>query len=169
MSQFSGDQPNLSSYIKEKGYYAAGRLDKNSEGLLLLTNDGKLQSRITDPSFKMSKHYLVQLEGQITDAALATLRSGITLRDGKTLPAATEPIDTPTLHDRSPTIRLRKYLKTSWIEISIREGRNRQIRRMTAAVGFPTLRLFRLGVGPWKVDGIKSGEYRIEQVNLPIH
>ena len=166
-SQFSGAKPNLSHYIKETGYYPAGRLDKDSEGLLLLTNDGKLQSRITDPTFKMPKFYLVQIEGQITDAAHSMLRSGIALNDGKTRPAFTRNIDTPSLPDRSPPIRLRKNIPTSWIKISIKEGRNRQVRRMTAAAGFPTLRLFRSGVGPWRIDDLEPGEYRIEHVNLP--
>ncbi len=167
MSQFSGGQPNLSRYITEKGYYPAGRLDKDSEGLLLLTNDGLLQSRISDPRFKMAKVYLVQVEGQITDDALSQLRSAISLKDGRTRRAGSRRIETAPLPDRVPPIRVRAHLPTSWLELSIREGRNRQVRRMTATVGFPTLRLFRLRIGPWQLEGLEPGEYRLEQVNLP--
>ena len=167
MSQFSGAQPNLSHYISEKGYYTAGRLDKDSEGLLLLTNEGSLQARITDPRFKMSKVYLVQVEGQITDHALTQLNSGISLGDGRTRPAASKRVETPSLPERSIPIRVRNHQSTSWIKLSIREGRNRQVRRMTAAVGFPTLRLFRLSIGPWQINDLTPGEYRLEQVNLP--
>ncbi len=167
MSQFSGGQPNLSSYIADQGYYPAGRLDKDSEGLVLLTNIGSLQSRIADPRFKMAKVYLVQVEGQITDYALSQLHSGISLKDGRTRRAGSRRIETAPLPERVPPIRVRAQLPTSWLELSIREGRNRQVRRMTAAVGFPTLRLFRLRIGPWQLEGLEPGEYRLEQVNLP--
>ena len=168
MSQFSSDQPNLSHYISEKGYYVAGRLDKDSEGLMLLTNEGPLQARIADPKFKMSKVYLVQVEGQITDEALEQLNSGIGLRDGKTRPATSKRIGAPSLQERSTPIRARTHQDTSWIELSIKEGRNRQVRRMTAALGFPTLRLFRLSIGPWRIGALEPGEYRLEKINLPI-
>ena len=169
ISQFTGNELNLSSYIHESGYYAAGRLDKDSEGLLLLTNDGLLQSRITHPRFKMTKVYLVQLEGKITEEALTELRSGVMLADGKTRIAAANIIDTPNLPTRSPPIRSRVQIPTSWIKLSIKEGRNRQVRRMTAAIGFPTLRLFRSSIGPWRIDNLEPGEYRWEHVNLPYH
>ena len=167
VSQFSGGQPNLSDYIKQGGFYPAGRLDKDSEGLLLLTNDGRLQARIADPKFKMRKTYLVQVEGLVSGDELAQPCPGVTLKDGLTLPATASIIAAPELPDRAPPIRFRAQRKTSWLELTIQEGRNRQVRRMTAAVGLPTLRLFRRNVGPWSLGDLAPGQYRLEQVNLP--
>jgi 23S rRNA pseudouridine2457 synthase len=165
MSQFTGDQPNLSDFVADRGFYPAGRLDKDSEGLLLLTNNGGLQARIANPSFKMEKTYWVQVESDITDDAITQLESGVVLKDGLTKPAKATRLDC-TLPARTPDIRKRKNISTSWIELIIKEGRNRQVRRMTAAVGFPTLRLFRYQIGPWKVDELKPGETRAEVANL---
>jgi 23S rRNA pseudouridine2457 synthase len=153
-------RPTLSDYIDIPGVYPAGRLDMDSEGLMLLTDDGRLQARIADPKFKMPKTYLVQVEGAITDDALAALRKGVTLKDGLTLPAEAERIDDPQLWPRDPPIRVRLSIPDSWIKLTIREGRNRQVRRMTAAVGFPTLRLVRWSVGDWNVAGLALGEWR---------
>jgi 23S rRNA pseudouridine2457 synthase len=166
LSQFSGSEVNLSQFIPVKGYYPAGRLDKDSEGLLLLTSDGSLQARIADPRFKMEKTYQVQVEGEISQSALSLLASGIDLKDGRTRPAKVATVDCP-LPPRDPPVRFRQSVPTSWIELTISEGRNRQIRRMTAAVGFPTLRLYRSAIGPWSVEGIGVGEYQFKQVNLP--
>ena len=153
-------RPTLADYITEKDVYAAGRLDADSEGLVVLTDDGKLQHRISDPKHKTEKAYRVQVEGEIDDAALERLRSGVELRDGITRKALASRIDEPAaLWPREPPIRDRKHIPTSWIELVIREGRNRQVRRMTAAVGFPTLRLIRFRVGDWTIEGIKSGDY----------
>jgi 23S rRNA pseudouridine2457 synthase len=153
-------RPTLSDYIDIPGIYPAGRLDMDSEGLMLLTDDGRLQARIADPKFKMPKTYLVQVEGTVTDEALADLRKGVTLKDGLTLPAEAEPIDDPKLWPRDPPIRVRLSIPDGWLKLNIREGRNRQVRRMTAAVGFPTLRLVRWSVGDWTVDGLRLGEWR---------
>ena len=157
----------LASYIDTPGVYAAGRLDYDSEGLLILTADGELQHRLANPKFKLEKSYWVQVEGDINDAALQTLRSGVSLKDGQTRPAYAERLSEPDLWQREPPIRERKNQPTSWIELRISEGRNRQVRRMTAAVGFPTLRLVRVAIGPWRVDGLAPGCWRKEQVNLP--
>ena len=162
LSQFTaeGRWRGLKDFIDIPDIYVAGRLDADSEGLLLLTGDGKLQARIADPRFKMEKTYWVQLEGVPDAAALAALRSGVQLNDGLTLPARAERIDEPpALWQRVPPIRMRKALATSWLELVIREGRNRQVRRMTAAVGFPTLRLIRAAVGPFSVDGLSPGSW----------
>lgn len=153
-------RPTLSGYVDVPDVYPAGRLDLDSEGLLLLTDDGRLQARISDPKFKMPKTYLVQIEGDVTDDALEQLRRGVRLKDGMTLPAEAEQIDDPDLWSRDPPVRFRKTVPDSWIKLTIREGRNRQVRRMTAAVGFPTLRLVRWSIGEWSVDGIASGEWR---------
>jgi 23S rRNA pseudouridine2457 synthase len=153
-------RPTLSHYIDIPGVYPAGRLDMDSEGLMLLTDDGRLQARIADPKFKMPKTYLVQVEGAVTDEALAALRKGVTLKDGLTLPAEAECIDAPQLWPRDPPIRVRLKIPDSWLKLTIREGRNRQVRRMTAAVGFPTLRLVRWSVGEWNVDGLELGKWR---------
>jgi 23S rRNA pseudouridine2457 synthase len=153
-------RPTLSDYIDAPDVYPAGRLDMDSEGLMLLTDDGRLQARISDPKFKMPKSYLVQVEGQVTDEALAALRSGVRLKDGMTLPAEAERIADPELWPRDPPIRVRLSVPDSWLKLTICEGRNRQVRRMTAAVGFPTLRLVRWSVGEWTVDGIEQGEWR---------
>ena len=132
----------------------------DSEGLMLLTDDGRLQARISDPKYKMPKTYLVQVEGVITDEALAALRKGVTLKDGLTLPADAERIDDPQLWPRDPPIRVRLSIPDSWLKLTIREGRNRQVRRMTAAVAYPTLRLVRWSVGEWTVDGLGLGEWQ---------
>ena len=167
MSQFSGASPNLSEFISEPGYYPAGRLDKDSEGLLLLTTDGKLQARISQPKFKMPKTYWVQVEGAISDAAISELQRGVELKDGRTKPAQVKRITEP-LPKRDPDIRTRASIDTSWIEMIIVEGRNRQVRRMTASVGYPTLRLFRASIGPWQLSSLAPGETRFEQVHLPL-
>lgn len=153
-------RPTLSQFIDVPGVYPAGRLDMDSEGLMLLTDDGRLQARISDPKFKMPKSYLVQVEGEITDEALAALRGGVRLKDGMTLPADAERIADPELWPRDPPIRMRLSVPDSWLNLTIREGRNRQVRRMTAAVGFPTLRLVRWSVGDWTVEGIEQGQWR---------
>ena len=153
-------RPTLSDYIDVPGVYPAGRLDMDSEGLMLLTDDGRLQARIADPKYKMAKTYWVQVEGLVTDAALAGLRCGVPLKDGLTLPAEAEVVDDPALWPRDPPIRVRNSVPDSWLRLTIREGRNRQVRRMTAAVGHPTLRLIRWSVGEWNLNGIAPGEWR---------
>ena len=147
----------LSDFIATKGVYPAGRLDRDSEGLLLLTDDGRLQAQIADPRFKWPKTYLVQVEGEPGDEALEALRRGVKLKDGMTLPAEAEAIPPPDLWPRDPPIRVRKAIPDSWLRLTIREGRNRQVRRMTAAVGLPTLRLVRWSVGDWSVAGLAPG------------
>jgi 23S rRNA pseudouridine2457 synthase len=150
----------LADYIDIANIYAAGRLDHDSEGLLVLTDDGKLQNRITSPQHKLPKTYWVQVEGEISEEALAALRRGVQLKDGVTLPAIAERIaEPPTLWPRIPPIRERRHLPTSWLALTIREGRNRQVRRMTAAVGHPTLRLVRATVGDWQLGELGVGEY----------
>ena len=164
LCQFTDEQgrSTLADFIKLKNVYAAGRLDRDSEGLLLLTDNGKLQHKITDPKNKMQKTYWVQVEGKITDEAISQLQKGIQLKDGLTRPARVKKIAEPaTLWPRKPPIRERKQIPTSWIELSISEGRNRQVRRMTAATGFPTLRLIRYRIGDWSIDNIDNGAYRI--------
>ena len=150
----------LSDYIDVPDVYPAGRLDLDSEGLMLLTDNGKVQARIADPKFKMAKTYLVQVEGDVGDGALARLRHGVVLKDGLTRPAKAERIDDPALWPRDPPIRVRQSIPDCWIKLTIREGRNRQVRRMTAAVGHPTLRLVRWGIGDWTVEGLGLGEWR---------
>lgn len=164
LSQFTDSgsptaRATLSDFIAVKGVYPAGRLDRDSEGLLLLTDDGKLQARIADPRFKLPKTYLVQVEGDPRDDALEPLRKGVRLKDGMTLPAEAVRIDPPDLWPRDPPIRVRKSIPDSWLKLTIREGRNRQVRRMTAAVGLPTLRLVRWSIGHWTVAGIAPGHY----------
>ena len=153
-------RPTLADYITVPGVYAAGRLDLDSEGLLLLTDDGRLQARIADPRYKAPKTYLVQVEGEPDEAALAALRRGVRLKDGMTLPAEVERIEAPDLWPRVPPVRYRKSVPDSWLRLTLREGRNRQVRRMTAAVGFPTLRLVRWRIGEWTLDGLAQGEWR---------
>ena len=165
LSQFtdrsSGEaRATLSDYIKLPGVYPAGRLDRDSEGLLLLTDDGRLQARIADPKFKASKCYLVQVEGDVAEESLAALRRGLRLKDGLTRPAEAERIDDPQLWPRDPPIRVRQSMPDCWIRLTLREGRNRQVRRMTAAVGHPTLRLVRWGIGEWTAAGLEPGEWR---------
>jgi 23S rRNA pseudouridine2457 synthase len=149
----------LSDFIAVKGVYPAGRLDRDSEGLLLLCDDGRLQARIADPRFKLPKTYLVQVEGDPQVADLARLRQGVRLKDGMTLPAEVARIDAPDLWPRDPPIRQRKSIPDHWLRITIREGRNRQVRRMTAAVGLPTLRLVRWSIGDWTVTGLAPGQF----------
>ena len=153
-------RPTLSAYIDVPGVYAAGRLDRDSEGLLVLTDDGRLQARIADPKFKKPKTYLVQVERVPDESALDALRRGVDLKDGKTRPAEVRRIDPPALWERDPPVRFRKSVPDCWLELTIREGRNRQVRRMTAAVGHPTLRLVRWSVGDWSLDGIAPGAWR---------
>ncbi|MEM8537354.1 MAG: pseudouridine synthase [Pseudomonadota bacterium] len=152
-------RPTLSSYVDVPNVYPAGRLDKDSEGLLVLTDDGVLQSRISNPRNKMSKSYLVQVEGAPADQDLRPLRDGLTLRDGPTKPAKARMIDPPDLWARDPPVRFRKSVPDSWLELTLTEGRNRQVRRMTAHIGFPTLRLVRWRIGSWTVDGIAPGQW----------
>jgi 23S rRNA pseudouridine2457 synthase len=165
LSQFTdrgsdGARATLSDHITVPGVYPAGRLDRDSEGLLLLTDDGRLQARIADPRFKTLKTYLVQVEGEPDAEALAALSRGVTLNDGPTLPAKALRIDDPALWPRDPPVRFRKSVPDCWISLTIREGRNRQVRRMTAAVGHPTLRLVRQRIGDWSLDALQPGEWR---------
>lgn len=170
LCQFTDDGPKpvqpaaprrtLAEFIDVPGVYPAGRLDQDSEGLLLLTADGRLQARIADPKFKTPKTYLVQVEGAISDESLKALRAGVRLKDGMTMPAQAERIDAPALWPRDPPVRFRKTVADGWIRLTIREGRNRQVRRMTAAVGHPTLRLVRWSIGDWSLDGLDPGCWR---------
>lgn len=164
LSQFTDDagRATLADFVDVPGVYPAGRLDADSEGLLLLTDDGALQARIADPRFKLPKCYLVQVEGDIGEAALAELRRGVRLKDGMTRPALAERIDPPQLWPRNPPVRFRKTVPDSWLRLTIREGRNRQVRRMTAAVGHPTLRLVRWSIGDWSLDGLAPGTWRAD-------
>lgn len=164
LSQFtdkgsSTTRATLSDFIAIPGVYPAGRLDRDSEGLLLLTDDGRLQARIAEPRFKLPKTYLVQIEGDPQEADLAPLRKGVLLKDGMTLPAEVARIDPPDLWPRDPPIRARKSVPDSWLRLTIREGRNRQVRRMTAAVGLPTLRLVRWSIGDWTLEGLAPGSF----------
>ena len=165
LSQFTDEKsptkrPTLSGFGLPKGVYAAGRLDRDSEGLLVLTDDGKLQAHIASPRAKTEKTYLVQVEGAPSDDDLEPLRRGVVLKDGKTRPAKVRLIEPPDVWDRDPPVRIRKTVPDQWIEVIISEGRNRQVRRMTAAIGFPTLRLIRWRVGDWSVEGLAPGEWR---------
>jgi len=161
VSQFSGADKNLSHLVNTKNVYPAGRLDKDSEGLLLLTDNGSLQHKIAHPSQKLLKTYRVQVEGNVTPRALADLRSGVMLKDGQAKAVEAHVIKQPeTLWPRDPPIRSRQTVPTEWIELVINEGRNRQVRRMTAAVNLPTLRLIRWQIGPWTVNNIVCGEYK---------
>ncbi|VAW63885.1 Ribosomal large subunit pseudouridine synthase E [hydrothermal vent metagenome] len=165
--QFSAHEkhPSLAEYITIKDIYPAGRLDHDSEGLLLLTDNGALQHKITDPKNKMLKTYWVQVDKQITEQAIAQLQKGVMLKDGLTKPAKARIISEPEgLWPRDPPIRYRKDIPTSWLELSIREGRNRQVRRMTAAVGFPTLRLVRYKIGEWTLQGVPPGGFVVSDI-----
>ena len=167
LSQFTPENghSSLADHIAIPGVYPAGRLDRDSEGLLLLTDDGQLQHRLSHPKHKQWKTYLAQLEGVPDKRAIEALKEGVELNDGPTLPAKVRQIDEPeNLWPRDPPVRFRKSIPTSWIEIQIREGRNRQVRRMTAAVGYPTLRLIRTRVGKWKLRSLQPGEYVIISV-----
>jgi 23S rRNA pseudouridine2457 synthase len=150
----------LADYLSIPGIYAAGRLDRDSEGLVLLTDDGKFQHRLTHPRSKTWKRYWVQVESVPDENALAKLSNGLDLKDGPTLPARVKLIDEPTIWPRTPPIRYRASIPTQWLQMEIQEGRNRQIRRMTAAVGFPTLRLVRIAIGNWRLGKLQPGEWR---------
>ena len=163
LSQFTDGQARatLSDYIDVPKVYAAGRLDRDSEGLLILTDDGQLQARIAHPKYKAAKTYLVQVEGEPDAAAFAQLRGGVDLKDGRTRPAKVAAVAEPDwLWPRDPPVRVRKTVPDSWLELSITEGRNRQVRRMCAAVGYPCLRLIRIAVGEWSLDGLEPGAWR---------
>ena len=170
LSQFTpeGKWHGLKDFISLPGVYVAGRLDADSEGLLLLTDDGQLQARIADPRFKMEKTYLAQVEGTADETSLKALSNGVMLNDGMTLPARAQTIEAPSyLWDRDPPIRVRQTKPTSWIELTIREGRNRQVRRMTAALGLPTLRLIRTNIGPYNVMDLAQGTWQETAVPFP--
>ena len=162
LSQFTSQEgmKTLADYIQRPGVYAAGRLDKDSEGLLVLTDDGALQNRITSPKHRLVKTYWAQVEGEPDERALLALRSGVQLKDGMTRPAEARLIPEPEIWPRHPPIRERKSIKTTWLELKISEGRNRQVRRMTAATGYPTLRLIRYSVGEWTLAGLQPGAWR---------
>ncbi len=169
LSQFTDSEARktLSEFIQIKGIYPAGRLDYDSEGLLLLTDDGQLQAQISNPKYKLNKIYWAQVEGTATQAHCLELIKGVDLKDGPASAVACRLMQPPTLWPRVPPIRERKNVSDSWIELTINEGRNRQVRRMTAAVGLPTLRLIRAAIGDWKVTDVLPGEYRIESVDMP--
>lgn len=161
-------RPTLSAYIDEPGFYPAGRLDKDSKGLMVLTDDGKLQARIANPKFKMAKTYLVQVEGTPDDAALEALRRGVALKDGVTKPAEVAQIEPPDpLWPRDPPVRFRKTVPDAWLRVTLREGRNRQVRRMTAHVGLPCLRLIRVQIGTWKLNDLVPGAWRFASEGGP--
>lgn len=163
ITQFSDDgiHPTLKEYIPVAGFYPAGRLDVDSEGLLILTDDGKWQNRLSHPRHKLPKTYWVQVEGNPNDESLKTLRNGVDLGNFTTLPAKARIInEPPALWPRNPPVRFRKSIPTGWLELVIEEGKNRQVRRMTAQIGFPTLRLVRFSIGPWNIDGLQPGEWR---------
>ena len=169
MSAFTDREgrPTLADYVPVKGVYPAGRLDRDSEGLLLLTDDGALQARISEPRFHLPKTYLVQVEGIPSDDSLQQLRNGVQLNDGLTRPAEAQRIEAPALWPRQPPVRTRASIPDCWISLTISEGRNRQVRRMTAAVGHPTLRLERWRIGDWTLDGLAPGQWRELQVHAP--
>jgi 23S rRNA pseudouridine2457 synthase len=169
LSQFNdtAGRQTLANYLDAPGYRVAGRLDYDSEGLLLLTDDGQLQQQIANPRHKRWKTYLVQVEGKIESVALARLEAGLELKDGSTLPARARRVDAPDLWQRTPPVRARKTVADSWLQLSIQEGRNRQVRRMTAAVGYPTLRLVRSAIGEWQLGDLQPGESRELAVNMP--
>lgn len=161
LSQFTDadKRQTLKDYVDVPNVYAAGRLDRDSEGLLVLTSDGKLQHRLANPACKTSKTYWVQVEGEPKESDLQKLRDGVELKDGLTRPAKVTLMAPPAVWERTPPVRFRQSIPTSWLSISITEGRNRQVRRMTAHIGFPTLRLIRYRVGNWTIDGINNGDY----------
>lgn len=157
-------RPTLSDFIDVPRVYPAGRLDRDSEGLLVLTDNGKLQAQISNPRFKTGKTYLVQVEGVPDDAAIEALKTGVELKDGRTRPAEVVPIEAPDVWPRTPPIRVRKTVPDSWVKITLREGRNRQVRRMTAHIRHPTLRLIRWQIGQWSLEGIPPGEWRSSDI-----
>jgi 23S rRNA pseudouridine2457 synthase len=163
--QFSpaGDKRTLADFIDIRDVYPAGRLDYDSEGLLILTDDGRLQQRIANPRYRKDKEYWVQVEGVPTERDLDRLRAGVTLKDGATRPSRASLIEPPPVWERVPPIRERRHIPTRWLRLILSEGRNRQVRRMTAHIGYPTLRLIRYRVGDWTLDGIAPGEYRVEK------
>jgi 23S rRNA pseudouridine2457 synthase len=169
LSQFTDDRgrATLADYLNAPACRVAGRLDYDSEGLLLLTDDGRLQQHIANPEHKQWKTYLVQVEGTLGEDAVTKLAAGVTLNDGPTLPAGVRQVPAPSLWDRNPPVRTRKTVTDSWLELSIREGRNRQVRRMTASVGFPTLRLIRTTIGEWSLEDLRPGQYRELNVQVP--
>ncbi|MBA4502095.1 pseudouridine synthase [Marinobacterium marinum] len=170
LTQFTDQEQRatLADYIKIPGVYAAGRLDYDSEGLLILTGDGQLQHQLASPAFKMPKTYYAQVEGLISDEAISRLQKGVTLKDGPTRPAQAQRVDEPDwLWPRTPPVRYRKEQPTSWLKLTITEGRNRQVRRMTAAVGFPTLRLIRWSIGTWSLEQLPPGQWREDTIHLP--
>ena len=171
LSQFTDTEgrATLADYLDAPGFRAAGRLDYDSEGLLILTDNGQLQQQIANPKHKLWKTYQVQVEGLVSNEAINSLTRGITLKDGNTLPARARQMQQPeSLWPRVPPVRERKTVPDSWLELSIREGRNRQVRRMTAAVGFPTLRLIRMRIGDWSLDGLQPGEHCELNIHLPV-
>lgn len=170
LTQFTteDDKSTLADFITQPGFYAAGRLDYDSEGLLILTDNGPLQSYLANPKFKMEKTYWAQVEGAVTDEAIRRLCEGVELKDGLTRPAKAKVIPDPTLWPRNPPIRERKNIPTSWIELKITEGKNRQVRRMTAAVGFPTLRLVRYAIGEWTIDNLKPAQSKLLEVDITV-
>ena len=168
LSQFTDDldRSTLANFIDVPNVYPAGRLDFDSEGLMLLTDNGKLQAQISHPKYKLAKTYWVQVEGETTQNHLRQLCKGIVLKDGKASAISAQCIDAPRIPERNPPIRIRKNVPDSWLELVIDEGRNRQVRRMTAAVGLPTLRLVRCAIGDWSLDGLGSGDYRLTRVDI---
>lgn len=169
LSQFSDERgrSTLADFLDAPGFRAAGRLDYDSEGLLVLTDDGRLQQQIANPRHKRWKTYLVQVEGIPDEHALQQLRDGVALKDGPTLPARARCVANPDIWPRVPPVRSRQSVPDRWLELSIREGRNRQVRRMTAAVGMPTLRLVRIAIGDWSLDGLAPGEHRRLEIHMP--
>jgi 23S rRNA pseudouridine2457 synthase len=169
LSQFTTNdgKATLADFVSTRGVYPAGRLDFDSEGLLLLTDNGNLQHQIAHPDHKQAKTYLVQVEGNINEEAITHLRKGVILKDGKTLPAKCRKMSDVSVWPRTPPIRERQNQPTSWIELIIREGKNRQVRRMTAAVGFPTLRLIRTRIGDWSLEGLNPGESKTLTIHMP--
>ena len=155
-----GGRPTLAAFVKQSGVYAAGRLDMDSEGLVILTDDGVLQHKLSDPRYRKEKGYWVQVEGVPDATALEALRDGVQIKGGRTRPAVVQPMAPPPVWDRTPPVRFRKTVPTSWLDLRITEGRNRQVRRMTAAVGLPTLRLIRYAVGPYALGDLGPGEAR---------
>lgn len=168
LSQFTDTEKRstLKDFLPFHSIYPAGRLDRDSEGLILLTDNGRLQHLISDPKYKFDKEYWVQVEGEPDQEAINTLSHGVQLKDGMTSPAKVETLASPSLWPRTPPIRHRANIPTSWLRIELSEGKNRQLRRMTAAVGFPTLRLVRVRIGPWRLGKLQPGEYRQEDLNI---